>query len=133
VFRQRIRGEPFVYHTPGDLRHVDAGVREAVRFALGIAVASAVVLLAAVVWVSTCHGATADTVACGPPQRMLLALAAPGILLAGALRAFVRTYQTWRSGRLSLAWQGAGWILLTLMLLVLTGTPALTGITVLGG
>jgi hypothetical protein len=122
-----------VYPSSGDLRHVDAGIRDAVRFALGVAVVGAVFLLAAVVWVSTCQGATADSVACGPPQRMLLALAAPAVLLAGGLRAFFRTYQTSRKGRSSPAWQGAGWFLLTLMLLMLsTGVPALTGITVFG-
>lgn len=123
-----------MYDSPGDLRHVDAGVREPLRFALAVAVAGVVMLLTAVVWVSTCQGATADSVACGPPQRMLLALSAPAILLAGGLRAFFRTYRTWREGRASWAWHGAGWFLLTLMLLVLTTSmPALTGTTVFGG
>ncbi|MEO3761553.1 hypothetical protein ABGB19_25145 [Mycobacterium sp. B14F4] len=122
-----------MYDSPGDLRDVDAAVRDAVRFALGVAVLGAVFLLTAVVWVSTCQGATADSVACGPPQRTLLALAAPGVLLAGGVRAFVRTHQTSREGRTSWAWHGAGWFLLTLMLLALTTSmPALAGITVLG-
>lgn len=126
-------GESFVYDTPNDLRHLDAGLGEVVRFALGVAAASAGVLLAAVVWVSTCQGATADTVACGSPQRTLLALAAPGVLLAGGLRAFLRTHQSSRAGRPSTAWQGAGWLLLALMLLVLgTSMPALTGNAVIG-
>ncbi|HEX2212673.1 MAG TPA: hypothetical protein VHH12_04290, partial [Mycobacterium sp.] len=88
-----------MYQSPGELRQVDASVRDAMRFVLGIAVTGAVVLLAAVVWMGTCQGATADLVACGPPQRMLLALAAPAILLAGGVRAFVRGFSTWRQGR----------------------------------
>ena len=122
-----------MYDRSSDLREVDAGVRDAVWFAVGVAVVGAVVLLAAVMWVSTCQGATADTVACGSAQRTLLALAAPGVLLAGGLRAFFRTHQTSRQGRASWAWQGAGWFLLTLMLVVMTtGMSALAGATVLG-
>ena len=58
---------------------------------------------------------TADTMACGAPQRALLAVGAPVILLIGGLRAFFRTYQTWRRQETWWAWQGAGWFLLTLM------------------
>jgi hypothetical protein len=62
-----------------------------------------------------------------------LALAAPAALLLGGLWALVRTYQGWREGRASRAWQGAGWFLLTTMLLVLmTSLPPLTGSTVIG-
>lgn len=123
-----------MHHGSSELRHVDTGVRDAARFALGIAAAGAVFLLGAVVWVSTCQGATADLVACGTPQRTLLALAAPAVLLGGGLRAFLRAYQTWRRGEMSWAWHGAGWFLLTSMLLVLTTSmPALTGSVVLAG
>lgn len=90
-------------------------------------------LVTAAVWVSTCSGATADTVACGAPQRALLALGAPAILLIGALRAFFRTYQAWRRREPFWAWQGAGWFLLTLMLLVVTmSMPSLAGPSVFG-
>jgi hypothetical protein len=123
-----------VYHSPNDLRHGDANVRDAVRFGLGVAVAGIAFLVVAAVWVSTCSGATADTAACGAPQRTLLALGAPAILLIGGLRAFVRTYQAWRKHETWWAWQGAGWFLLTLMLLVLTmSMPALAGPAVFGG
>jgi hypothetical protein len=117
-----------VYHNSNDLRHDDANVRDAVRFAIVMAAVGVAFLVVAVVWVSTCSGATADTVACGAPQRTLLALGAPVILLIGGLRAFVRTYQTWRNHETWWAWQGAGWFLLTLMLLVLTmSLPSLAG------
>ena len=101
-------------------RHDGAGVRDAVRYGAGVALAAIAFLVVAAVWVSTCTGATADTVACGAPQRTLLALGAPAILLVGGLRSFVRTYQTWRKHEIWWAWQGAGWFLLTLMLVVLT-------------
>ena len=117
-----------MYHNPNDLRHDDANVREAVRFGLLMAVLGVAFLVVAAVWVSTCDGATADTVACGAPQRTLLALGAPVILLIGGLRAFVRTYQTWQRHETWWAWQGAGWFLMTLMLLVLTmSLPTLAG------
>ena len=121
-----------MYRTPNDLRHDDAdvgeGVRDAVRFSVGVAVAAVVFLVIAAVWVSTCGGSTADTVTCGSPQRTLLGLGAPIILLLGGLRAFVRTYQAWRQDGPWWPWQGAGWFLLTAMLLVLTTSlPAIAG------
>jgi hypothetical protein len=123
-----------VQHNPNDLRHDDANVREAVRFCVVMAVLGLAFLVVAVAWVSTCDGATADTAACGVPQRALLAVGAPVILLIGGLRAFVRTYQTWRNHETWWAWQGAGWFLCTLMLLVLTmSMPALAGPDLFGG
>jgi hypothetical protein len=123
-----------VYHNPNDLRQDDANVRAAVRFGLVVAVAGVAFLVAAAVWVGTCDGSTVDTVACGAPQRTLLAIGAPAILLIGGLRAFVRTYQTWRKHETWWAWQGAGWFLMTLMLLVLTmSMPVLAGPAVFGG
>jgi len=105
-----------------------------VRFGAVVAVIAVAFLITAAVWVSTCSGATADTVACGAPQRTLLAIGAPVILLIGGLRAFVRTYQTWRRRETWWAWQGVGWFLLTLMLLVLTmSLPPLAGSAVFGG
>ncbi|HZN85009.1 MAG TPA: hypothetical protein VFC01_35730 [Mycobacterium sp.] len=122
------------FRNPNDLRHDDAHVRDAVRFGLVVAVLAVAFLVTAAVWVSTCDGATADTAACGVPQRALLAIGAPVILLIGGLRAFVRTYQTWRNNEPWWAWQGAGWFLFTLMLLVLTmSMPSLAGPAVFGG
>ena len=123
-----------MYHNPNDLKQDDANVRAAVRFGLVVGVLGVAFLVVAAVWVSTCDGATADTVACGAPQRALLSLGAPLILLIGGLRAFVRTYQTWRRREIWWAWQGAGWFLLTLMLLVLTmSMPVIAGPAVFGG
>jgi uncharacterized membrane protein len=116
------------------LRHGDANVRGAVRFALLVVLLAVGYLVTAALWVSTCDGATVDTAACGVPQRTLLAIGAPVILLVGGLRSFVRTYQTWRRHQAWWAWQGAGWLLFTLMLLALTmSMPALAGPGVFGG
>jgi hypothetical protein len=123
-----------VFHNPNDLKQDDANVRAAVRFGMVVAVLGVAFLVVAAVWVSTCDGATADTAACGTPQRALLSIGAPLILLIGGLRAFVRTYQTWRKHETWWAWQGAGWFLLTLMLLVLTmSMPVIAGPAVFGG
>jgi hypothetical protein len=123
-----------LFHNPNDFRQNDINVRAAVRFAVVVAVLALGFLVIAALWVSTCDGATADTAACGVLQRTLLAVGAPVILLIGGLRAFVRTYQTWRNHETWWAWQGAGWFLFTLMLLVLTmSTPALAGPAMFGG
>jgi hypothetical protein len=123
-----------VYHNPNDVRHDDANVRDAVRFGLVVAVAGVAFLVLAALWVSTCQGATADMAACGAPQRTLLAIGAPVILLLGGLRAFFRTYQTRRNRETWWAWQGAGWFLVTLMLVVMTmSIPALAGPALFGG
>jgi hypothetical protein len=122
------------YDNPNDLRHDDANVRDAVRFGLVVAALAVGYLVTAALWVSTCDGATADTAACGVPQRALLGIGAPVILLIGGLRAFFRTYQAWRNRETWWAWQGAGWVLFTMMLLVLTmSMPALAGPAVFGG
>ena len=123
---QRSRGD--------ELGREDDNVRAAIRFALLTAVAAIAFLVVAALWVSTCDGPTAiDTAACGTVERTLLALGSPMILLIGGLWAFVRTYRVWRDHGIWWAWQGAGWFLFTLMLVVLTmALPTLAG-PVLGG
>ena len=117
-----------MYPNPNDLRH-DGSVRDAVRFTAVVATIGVVFLLVAAGWVSTCSESTVDTVTCGAPQRTLLALGAPVILLVGGVWAFVRTYRAWRSEETWWAWQGAGWFLLTSMLFVLvTSLPPLAGL-----
>ena len=107
---------------------------DAARHGLVVAALGAAFLAAAAVWVSTCDGATADTAACGVPQRALLAAGAPAILFIGGLLAFVRFYRSWRKHQTWWAWQGAGWFLLTLTALVVTtSTPVLAGQPVFGG
>jgi hypothetical protein len=121
-----------VYQSPHDVRHHGAHVREVVRSTLGIAMLGAAFLAVAAVWVSTCGGSVADALSCGVPQRTLLALGAPAILLVGAVRAFIRAYQVPRRSDLWPAWQTAGWALLALMVLIAAfSAPALAGSTVL--
>lgn len=104
-------------------------MQSAIRFAATTAAAAVGFFIVAALWVSTCTGPLKlDTVACGVPQRTLLALGAPVILLAGGSWAFVKTYRVWREQGAWWAWQGAGWLLFTLMLLMLTmGAPPIAG------
>ncbi len=111
-------------HAPG-LRD---GAREAVRYSVVVAIAAIAFLVFAALWVSTCGGSTADTVACGTAQRTLLGLGAPAILLLGGVHAFIRTYQARRQDDAYWPWQGAGWFLTTATLLVLiTSLPSIAG------
>ena len=50
----------------------------------------------------------------------LWALGIPIVLLVGGIAAFIKTYRIWRAGGTWPIWQGAGWILLTLMLVSLS-------------
>ena len=98
----------------------DDEVRAAIRFAVLAAAAGVGFVVMAALWVSTCGGTSVDTVACGPPQRTLLALGGPLILLVAGLWAFLRTYLVWRSEGVWWGWHGAGWFLLTLMIVTLS-------------
>ncbi|MCK0174543.1 MULTISPECIES: hypothetical protein [Mycobacteriaceae] len=122
-----------MYEHPRDVRSDHAQLRDVVRYTLGVAVLGAAFLFVAAVWVSTCGGTVADPLACGVPQRTLLGLGAPAILLAGAARAFARTLQHRRRGDTWTAWQASGWVLLTLMLVVIAASmPPLAGPAVFG-
>ncbi|MGO9382953.1 MAG: hypothetical protein ACLP4W_12890 [Mycobacterium sp.] len=97
----------------------DGEVRAAIRFAVLAAVAGVAFFILAALWVSTCPGVGVDTVACGAPQRTLLALGSPLILFAAGVWAFLRTYRVWKVGGTWWGWHGAGWFLLTLMVVTL--------------
>jgi hypothetical protein len=114
--------------------HVDQSAAGAMRFAAAIAVAGLGFLIVSALWVSTCtESIDVDTAACGVPQRTILGLGAPMILLAGAIWAFVCTYRAWRARSEFWSWQGAGWFLFTVMLVTLAmGFPAIAG-PALGG
>ncbi|GBG37068.1 hypothetical protein [Mycobacterium montefiorense] len=115
--------------SPGDrLGQDDGEVRAAIRFAVLATAAAVGFVVMAALWVSTCPGTGVDTVACGAPQRTLLAFGGPLILLAAGLWAFVRTYRVWRSEGTWWGWHGAGWFLLTLMIVTVSmGVPAIAG------
>ncbi len=110
------------------LRHDDREVSAAIRFVIGAAVAGIGFLVMAALWVSTCPGVSVDTAACGAPQRTMLAFGGPLILLAAGLWAFLRTYRVWRHRGTWWGWHGAGWLLLTLMVvMVLLGVSPIAG------
>jgi hypothetical protein len=106
----------------------DGEVRAALRFAVVATLAGAGFVVLAAAWVSTCGGMSVDTVACGPPERTLLAFGGPLILLGAGLWAFLRTYRVWRDEGTWWGWQGAGWFLLTLMVITLSmSVPPIAG------
>lgn len=112
------------------LRQDDPEVRAAVRFGLVAALLGVGFLVVAAVLARSCADVLVDSVTCGRPQRLVLALGAPVILFGSGLSAFVRTYRTWKRRQTWWAWQGAGWFLMLLMLSVLTmSLPALAGFT----
>jgi hypothetical protein len=118
--RERSRGDR--------LGQEDREVHAAIRFAVLAAGAGVGFVTMAALWVSTCGGVSVDTAACGPPQRTMLALGGPLILLAAGLWAFLRTYRVWRDEGTWWGWHGAGWFLLTLMAVTLSmGLPAIAG------
>jgi hypothetical protein len=100
--------------------HDDVNPHDAVRFGRAAAGIGAALLIAGAVWMSTCVGATADSAACGVPQRILVTLAGPAVLLFAGLRAFARTYQSWKRHENWRAWQCAALTLMALTLLALT-------------
>ena len=55
-------------------------------------------------------------------HSLLAGILVPGILFAGGVGAFVRTYQVWKAEGVWPIWQGAGWFLLMLFLICL-GVP----------
>jgi uncharacterized membrane protein len=106
--------------SPGDrLGQEDREVHAAIRFAVLAAAAGIGFLVLAALWVSTCPGTGVDTVACGTPQRTMLALGGPLILFGGGIWAFLRTYRVWKARGTWWGWHGAGWFLLTLMVVAL--------------
>lgn len=114
------------------LGHEDREVHAAIRFTVQATAFAVVFVIMAAMWVSTCGPASIDTVACGAPQRTMLAFGGPLILLAAGVWAFLRTYRVWRDDGTWWGWHGAGWFLLTLMVLTLSmafppiAGPALT-------
>lgn len=53
-------------------------------------------------------------------DSVLVASLVPAILFLGGVGAFVKTYREWKVRGAWVAWQGAGWFLLVLMLVCLS-------------
>lgn len=96
----------------------------AARFTAVDVGAALVVFGLALWWVDGCKsGRGLDTLArCGALQRNFLAIGAPLVLFLGGVWAFVQTIQVWRARGRWWIWQGAGWFMLLLMLVVLAMT-----------
>lgn len=95
--------------------------RSATRYALVVIGVALAVMLLTVAWAATNREQCADTgyLVCASPDRYILALGPPAILLLGGLGAFARTYRVWREGGTWPIWHGAGWLLMTFMVLYL--------------
>lgn len=106
----------------------DDGVRDAVRTGVGFAAAGFLFLVTAAIWISTCSGATVDAMACGAPQRALLALGAPAIFAMGAVWSLTRILRVRREQTAWWAWLGTGSVLIALVVLsVVLSLPSLPG------
>ena len=64
-------------------------------------------------------GAAFAFYAFGDRGSVFSAACVPVVLFLGGIGAFVKTYREWRTGGGWLAWQGPGWLLLTMMLFTL--------------
>ncbi|HOW95379.1 hypothetical protein [Mycolicibacterium fallax] len=115
--------------TGDNLGRIDDDVRASFRFAVIATAAAGLVLLITSFWLRGCGPMTdVSTAACGRPERISLAVLSPLVLFGTACYAFVKTIRVWRVRRTWWGWQGVGWFLLTLMVLVLTTfLPALAG------
>lgn len=97
-----------------EFREDDPSVHQAARFSLTVGMAGILVLALSAYGVK--HGID-----------RWAAVAAPAFLFAGGIWAFVRTYQAWRHYQTWFAWQGAGWFLLMLAMVVLTMSLSVLG------
>ncbi|MDT5096603.1 MAG: hypothetical protein QOC76_340 [Mycobacterium sp.] len=85
--------------------HDPAALRHAVEYGIGVIVVAAV---AFALYVVVDKGS------------VILAATVPAILFLGGVGALVQTYRVWRVGGTWPIWQGAGWFLLTFMLVCLS-------------
>lgn len=94
-------------------------IRRATRYSVTVMAAAVTVMALAAFWAylgrSNC--VDASTVVCAPVDRYVLAIAPAAILMIGGLGAFVHTYTVWRRNGTWPVWQGAGWLLMTFMLI----------------
>jgi hypothetical protein len=96
----------------------------AVKFVAVFVAIALVILLGSMAWMSGCKAGTGEGALdnCSALQRNTLGAGSAVVLFIGGVWAFVRTYQAWRARGGWWIWQGAGWFLLVLMLVVLTMT-----------
>jgi len=96
----------------------------AVKFVTVFVAVALVIMLGAMGWMSGCKTGTGQGAldSCTALQRNALAVGPAAVLFVGGVWAFVRTLRVWRARGGWWIWQGAGWFLLVLMLVVLTMT-----------
>lgn len=85
--------------------HDPAMVRSAVIYVVSVIALAGLAFVVTVVW-----------------RSLLAGILVPGILFAGGIGAFVRTYQVWRAEGVWPIWQAAGWFLLLAFMFCL-GVP----------
>ncbi|GAA4476302.1 hypothetical protein GCM10023094_15850 [Rhodococcus olei] len=94
-------------------------IRRATRYTVVVLATALAVMALAALWAylgrSNCT--EAPTLVCATPDRYVLAIAPAAVLMVGGLGAFFHTYIVWRHGGTWPAWQGAGWALMTFMLI----------------
>lgn len=97
--------------TDGDTNDVEKRWHDPQAFRAAATYVGVVILLAAAAFAATVVW-----------RSLLAGILVPGLLFAGGIGAFIRTYQVWRAQGVWPIWQGAGWILL-LLFLVCLGVP----------
>lgn len=106
----------------------EGDARDAIRTGLGFAVAGLLFLFVADVWIGTCTGSLTQAAGCGVPQKAMLALGSPAILLVGGVWSLARSFRVRHGQAAWWAWQGAGWALLALTVLcAVMSLPSLPG------
>lgn len=106
----------------------EAEVRDAIRTGLGFAAVGLLFLFVADMWIGTCTGSLAQAAGCGVPQKAMLALGSPAILLTGAVWSLMRSFRTDHGRPAWKAWQASGWALLALTVVcAVLSLPSLPG------
>lgn len=107
-----------MYSDPARKQRDHRTYRRAAGFTLTVIALAAACFGTAVFWIGQCSSSM-DThaPACGRSSDTLIAVGSPLILLVGGVIAFVQTYLVWRRRESWWIWQGAGWILLLLMVM----------------
>jgi hypothetical protein len=107
----RLGGEVTIMTGDGSINDVEkrwhdpAMVRSAVIYVVSVIALAGLAFVVTVVW-----------------RSLLAGILVPGILFAGGIGAFVRTYQVWRAEGVWPIWQAAGWFLLLAFMFCL-GVP----------
>lgn len=94
-----------------------ATMRKASLYAVAVIVIAFVLMGIALVWGLNSGADCSDAAfaVCTDPQRQILVFGPTLVLLLGGLGALFTAFRTWQRGGRWPIWQGAGWVLLVLM------------------